>query len=161
MRPTHDSSMPPGTFPFIRYAKVYHQKLAFQRMKKYLFCLLLAALGLTSCDKFESLEDLAKGQWSSTRVEIGSSDVTAFNSIKMDLQDDLEFDNELRIVGITGEVVTSYTGDWIANDDKQEIILIYDNGTNEKYDVIDITKTSMTCTSVVDGVRREIEFTKE
>jgi hypothetical protein len=130
-------------------------------MKKFLFCLTIAAFGFTSCSKFDSFEDQVTGKWRSTLVEIGTVDVTAFNSIELDLQESLEFETELRTTGITGEVTTSYAGDWIAKEDQQEIVLVYDNGTNEKYDITDITKTSMSATTIVDGVKRVIEFSRE
>jgi hypothetical protein len=63
-------------------------------------------------------------------------------------------------VVIGDPIVSSYTGVWTADEVKEEIVLKYDNNSEEKYDITSLTETTMKATVVVDSERREFVFEK-
>jgi hypothetical protein len=130
-------------------------------MKKSIFCLFLLALTFVACKKDPTLEDQLVGTWQSTNITIGGADATQFNSIELIFEESLEFESEMRTTGFSGEVVSAFTGDWTTDEAKQEVILLYDSGDSEKYDVTELTQTRLRATAVIDGVRREITFSKK
>jgi hypothetical protein len=130
-------------------------------MKNSVFSLLLSGLFFTACTKDASFESQIVGHWHSVNVKVGGVDVTSTNSIVLVIEDTKEFDATITSTPLLGGTSSlSYTGDWIADEAKQDMTLKYDNGQEEKYDVSDVSSSSMRANVVVDGVRREFVFEK-
>jgi hypothetical protein len=131
-------------------------------MKKFLFSLLvLSTMSFVACKKEVTFDDKLIGEWTSTSVKVAGSDVTNTNTVVLVIQTSREFDADITTAPLFGQPVTSsYTGDWAADELKQELVLKYSTGQEEKYDISSITETSMRATTVVDNVRREFVFEK-
>jgi hypothetical protein len=130
-------------------------------MKNFLFSLLVLSLSLVSCKKEATFDDKLIGEWTSTSVKVGGSDVTNSNSVVMTIEASREFDADITVAPLFGSPVTnSYTGDWSADELKQELILKYSTGEQEKYDITSLTENIMKASTVVENVRREFVFEK-
>lgn len=130
-------------------------------MKNFLFSLLVLSLSLVSCKKEATFDDKLIGEWTSTSVKVGGSDVTNSNSVVMTIEVSREFDADITVAPLFGSPVTnSYTGDWSADELKQELILKYSTGEQEKYDITSLTENIMKASTVVENVRREFVFEK-
>jgi len=130
-------------------------------MKNFLFSLLVLSLSLVSCKKEATFDDKLIGEWTSTSVKVGGSDVTNSNSVVMTIEASREFDADITVAPLFGSPVTnSYTGDWSADELKQELILKYSTGEQEKYDITSLTDNIMKASTVVENVRREFVFEK-
>jgi hypothetical protein len=130
-------------------------------MKNFLFSLLVLSFSLVSCKKEATFDDKLIGEWTSTSVKVGGSDVTNSNSVVMTIEASREFDADITVSPLFGSPVTnSYTGDWSADELKQELILKYSTGEQEKYDITTLTENTMKASTVVENVRREFVFEK-
>ena len=130
-------------------------------MKNFLFSLLVLSLSLVSCKKEATFDDQLIGEWSTSSVKVGGVDVTNTNTVVITIESSREFDADITTAPLFGSPVTnSYSGDWSADELKQELLLKYDSGEEEKYDITSLTSTTMRASTVVENVRREFVFEK-
>jgi hypothetical protein len=132
-------------------------------MKNFAFGLMLTSLmSLVACQKDNKFSNQIIGQWQSTSVKVADTDVSSANAITMIIENTNEFEATIEVKPAFGPPTkTVYTGDWTADEDKKEILFIYDNGSKEKYDVTEVTDASMKAVMVLEGVRREFVFEKQ
>lgn len=132
-------------------------------MKNAIFNLATFALlitSLTACQKDPSFKEQLVGDWTSTKVKAGSTDLTGSNTFDLRLQASNEFDLDVTsVVPLTGTVVQSYSGDWSTDEAKNDITLTY-NGTGETrtWEIIEISGTTLTTELVEDNVRYQVKF---
>jgi hypothetical protein len=131
-------------------------------MKKFIFSLLVLSLtSFVACKKEATFDDKLVGEWTSTAVKVAGVDVTTSNTVVITIQSSREFDAEITTAPVFGAPVTSsYTGDWSADELKQELLLKYESGEEEKYDISSLEGSIMKATTVVDNVRRDFVFEK-
>jgi hypothetical protein len=132
-------------------------------MKNFAFGLLLTSLmSFVACQKDNKFSNQIIGQWQSTSVKVADTDVSSANAITMVIENTNEFEATIEVKPAFGPPTkTVYTGDWTADEEKKEILFVYDNGSKEKYDVTEVTDASMKAVMVLEGVRREFVFEKK
>ncbi len=130
-------------------------------MKNFFVYLLALSIPFTACKKEATFDEQLIGEWTTTSVKVGGTDVTNTNTVVMTIQSSREFDADITVAPLLGQPITnSYTGDWAADELKQELLLTYENGEEEKYDISALTDNTMTASTIVGNVRREFVFEK-
>lgn len=130
-------------------------------MKNLFFSLLVLTVSLSACKKDPTFDDKLVGTWTTTNVKIKGVDVTSTNTVVLNIESSHEFDADVTTKVVIGEpIVSSYTGIWTADEVKEEIVLKYDNNSEEKYDITSLTETVLKATVVVNNERREFVFEK-
>lgn len=124
------------------------------------FVLLFATF--TACKKETAFKDRLVGQWKSTQVMAGTSDVTASYSYDLDLQNTMEFNLDVvTIVPFSGSVTQSYNGDWEDDESKQDITLFYSDGAKKTWEVVLISDTRLTVELVENNTRYQVKFERK
>ena len=130
-------------------------------MKNLIFSLLVLSVSFAACKKDPTFDDKLVGKWVSTNLKIKGVDVTSTNTVTLNIQSSHEFDADVTTKVVIGDpIVSSYTGVWTADEVKEDIVLKYDNNSEEKYDITSLTETTMKATVVVNSERREFVFEK-
>jgi hypothetical protein len=125
--------------------------------------LVLFTAGFTSCKKEATLKDHLIGEWKSVQVKAGDMDATDSNQFDLSLQSTDEFDLDVTaIVPFAGTVVKSYSGDWSADDAKQDITLVYNStGERKTWDITAWSENSITAELVENNVRYQVKFERK
>lgn len=127
-----------------------------------LLALLLLASAPSACKKEKTFKDELVGHWQSVKVTAGGSDVSSAYSFDMSLQSSLEFSLDVTSdVPLTGRITQSYSGDWSENEAKQDVTLVYSDGTQKTWDIIAISETQLTAELVENSVRYQVKFEKK
>lgn len=120
-------------------------------MKKSAFIpviVMFAALAFTACkkDDVKTLEDQATGTWSSQSVKIDNADATSFFNSVLTLNEGSYFN--LRVVSTNPftlqTTTTNEAGNWRTNEDKQTIVLNFDNSPTQEWKITSINQNSLT-----------------
>ncbi len=128
-----------------------------------LLALALLSAAFPSCKKELTLKDHLVGEWQSIQVKAGNSDATNSNHFDLSLQSTDEFDLDVTaIVPLAGTVTKSYSGDWSADDAKQDITLVYNStGEQKTWDITAWSENSMTAELVENNVRYQVKFQRK
>lgn len=133
-------------------------------MKKSFFnlsLLLLTALSFTACKKEKTFEERVVGSWHSFNVKLNGSDVSSYFTLDLELQPDKDFKATLKTVDVfSGNMsTTNPRGEWGADNDGQELELLYDDtNESESYEVTELTDDEMAVETIQDGDKIEIRF---
>ncbi len=136
-------------------------------MKNLVFSLIVffaASALFTSCDKKKELNFVEKlpGTWQSVKVTQGGN-TQAGSSFQIRLEASKEFDMDITTnLPIIGTTVTTRSGSWSSDDNRQEIQLTYDDsGEQIIWDVTLLTDTQLNIELIQNGVRYNIQFEKK
>jgi hypothetical protein len=122
------------------------------------FALLISTL--TSCKKDPTFKEQLVGDWVSTKVKAGTTDLSGSNTFELRLHASSEFDLDITsTVPLSGSIVQSFSGDWDTEDTKQDITLTYNgSGQTKTWDVVNIGNTTLTTELVEDNIRYQVTF---
>jgi hypothetical protein len=130
-----------------------------------LLALLLTCLSLNACKKDDDkgFRQLLVGKWASTSVKSGGNDVTSIVKFDLNLQDSYEFELDITTtLPISGGSTQSYGGDWLENEQKRDITLVFGNdGSTSTYEVEELTDTVLRCSVILEGLRYTVTFEKQ
>jgi hypothetical protein len=125
--------------------------------------LFISSLSFVSCKKDDTLQDRLVGVWVSNQVKSGGIDYSAIVKFSLDLQGSREFDLDV-ITNLppAGSSTQSYSGDWVEDESKQDLILTFSNNTTPStYEIAELTGTTMKAEIIYEGTRYEVSFQRQ
>jgi len=127
-----------------------------------LIAFVLLFTSFAACKKETAFKDRLVGQWQSTQVMAGTSDVTSTYDFDLNLEKTMEFDLDVvTTVPFTGKVTQSYSGDWEDDESKQDITLFYSDGAKKTWEVVLISDTRLTVELVENNTRYQVKFERK
>jgi hypothetical protein len=116
-----------------------------------------------SCKEEPSFKEQLVGNWVSTEVLSGNTNLSGSNTFTLNLQATDEFDLDIvSVVPISGEIRQSFLGDWQTDDKKQDLILKYEGYEESKtWEIIAISNTSLKASMIENNVRYQLTFKRQ
>ncbi len=122
----------------------------------------LLSSSFVACKKEITFKDELVGRWLSSKVTVGSTDVTSSYTFDLKLEASQEFSLDvISNVPLTGQITQSYGGDWTEDQAKQDITLLYSDGAQKTWDIIALSETLMTAELIENNTRYQVKFEKK